>query len=406
MPAVLAWLDHSAAEQQRAREIIRFFSQPESRDELGLGGIRDALSDSLFPGTSVLLTRARYLFFIPWLYREGARRGHVGSKLTQWVEWNERQLIGALRKGGDLDGLIGVQAGAAIKILPSTIYWNTLRRFKILRREATPGEVVGLPQVTRSVDDATEFLGQSNAVWAPTIPPAPDGFFDLERCDFALTHDEATWLAERIVDAVPETLLQFLVERGSRGSAGAAYPWEDPDAVAATGRIRDALNEARRFALAMHGAALLYNVLLAERAETLGLSGHDGRRDAFAKRLDEWRGEVEKSDIGDWDLNGLWALLAERDRPVKSRTREFVTAWVNLAKQMNGHDLAGDEDAKELVRSRELYQKRSQARLRNDRLMRQWGGASGSWRLTFRWRVVARLLNDIAKGRETDRARP
>ena len=111
------------------------------------------------------------LFFIPWLYREGARRGHVGSKLTPWVEWNERQLIGALREGGDLDGLIGVQAGAAIKILPSTIYWNTLRRFKILRREATPGEVVGLPQVTRSVDDATEFLGQSNAVWAPTIPP-------------------------------------------------------------------------------------------------------------------------------------------------------------------------------------------------------------------------------------------
>ena len=30
---------------------LRMFSQPESRDELGLGQIRDALSDTLFPGT-------------------------------------------------------------------------------------------------------------------------------------------------------------------------------------------------------------------------------------------------------------------------------------------------------------------------------------------------------------------
>ena len=405
MPAILAWLDHSEAEQQRAREIIRFFSQPESRDELGLGGIRDALSNTLFPGTSVLLTRARYLLFVPWLYREGARRGHVGSKLTQWVEGNERHLIGALRNGGDLDGLIGIQVGAAVKILPSTIYWNTLRRFRILRREATPGQVVGLPQVTRPVEDATEFLGHSNAVWEPTTPSAPDGFFDLTRCDFALTYDEATWLAERIVDAVPGTLLQFLVERGSRSSAGAAYAWEDPDAVAATGRVRDALDEARRFALAMHGAALLYNILLAERAKKLGLSKHDGRRDQFATQLDEWCPEIEASDIGGWDLNGLWALVAERGRPVKDRTREFVAAWVNLAKRMNGHGLAENEDARALVQSRELYQKRSQARLRNDRLMRQWGGASGSGRITFRWPVVARLLNDIADGRENGRAR-
>ena len=70
-PAVLAWLDYSEADQRRAQEIVRMFSQPESRDELGLGQIRDALSDTLFPGTSVLLTRARYLLFVPWLYREG-----------------------------------------------------------------------------------------------------------------------------------------------------------------------------------------------------------------------------------------------------------------------------------------------------------------------------------------------
>lgn len=405
MPAVLAWLDHSEAEQRRAREIIKFFSQPESRDELGIGGIRDALSNTLFPGTSMLLTRARYLLFIPWLYREGARRGHVGPKLTQWVEWNERQLIGALRNGGDLEGLIGRFVGTAVRDLPSGIYWNTLRRFRILRRAVTPGQVVGLPQDTRQVDDATEFLGHSDAAWAPTLPPPPADFFDFERCDFALTRDEATWLAEQIVNAVPGTLLQFLVARRSRISDGSVYAWEDPDADAARGRVRDALDEARRFALAMHGAALLYNVLLAERAEKLGISRHDGRREEFATQLDEWRAELDDSDVDGWDLNGLWALVAARGNPASALTRSFVSDWVGLARGKPGSELAKDDEARELILKREHQHKRGQARLSNDRLMRQWGGASGSWRLTFRWRVVARLLNDMADGRENGRAR-
>jgi hypothetical protein len=45
-------------------------------------------------------------------------------------------------------------------------------------------------------------------------------------------------------------------------------------------------------------------------------------------------------------------------------------------------------------------QKRGQARLINDRLMGQWGGASGSGRLNFRWPVVRRILNEIVDGRE------
>ncbi|MCY3783918.1 MAG: DUF6361 family protein [Chloroflexi bacterium] len=404
MPAMLAWLDHSEAEQRRAREIIKFFMQPESRDELGIGGIRDALSNTLFPGTSMLLTRARYLLFIPWLYREGARRGHVGPKLTQWVEWNERQLIGALRNGGDLEGLIGRFAGADVRHLPSGIYWNTLRRFGILRREVTPGQIVGLPQHTRQTDDATEFLGHSNALWAPTLPPPPADFFDLERCDFALTRDEATWLAEQIVNAVPGTLLQFLVARRSRIADASAYAWEDPNIDGVTGRVRDALNEAHRFALAMHGAALLYNVLLAERAEKLGLSKFDGRREELVAELDAWRAELDGSDVGNWDLNGLWALVAARGNPASAVTRSFVTDWVGLARGKPGARLADDDDARQLIWKREQQHKRGQARLSNDRLMRQWGGASGSWRLTFRWRVVARLLNDMADGRENGRA--
>ena len=380
------------------------FLQRESRDELGLGRIRDALSDTLFPGTSFLLTRARYLLFVPWLYREGARRRHGGPKLTQWVEWNERRLIGALRSGDDLEGLIGRFAGAAVRILPSSIYWNTLRRFGILRHEGTEGQIAGLRQISSPQDDSTEFLEHSDAVWAPSIPSAPDDFFSLTSCNFALTHDEATWLAERIVDAVPDTLLQFLVMRGKRHSAS-PYAWEDPEADAAKGQVHDALDEARRFAVAMHGAALLYNLLLAERAEELSLSEHEGSRGRYTTRLDEWQREVQASVVGAWDLNRLWALVAEQGRPAALPTRSFVSAWVDLSRAGTSTRLAHDGSARELIRRREQQQKRGQARLSNDRLMRQWGGASGSDRLNFRWPVVRRILNEIVDGRENGRAR-
>ena len=65
----------------------------------------------------------------------------------------------------------------------------------------------------------------------------------------------------------------------------------------------------------MHGASLLYNVLLAERAESLGLTEHDGSRDRFADSLERWQEEIESSDIRGWDLGGLWALVAGQGRP-------------------------------------------------------------------------------------------
>lgn len=50
MPSTIAWLDLSREEQRRMREVINLFSQTESRDELGIGQVRDSFSDQLFRG--------------------------------------------------------------------------------------------------------------------------------------------------------------------------------------------------------------------------------------------------------------------------------------------------------------------------------------------------------------------
>jgi len=66
----LSWLDFSEAERRKMIEIVTLFNERDTRDELGLAIIRDGFADLFFPGTTTLQTRARYFFFVPWLYRQ------------------------------------------------------------------------------------------------------------------------------------------------------------------------------------------------------------------------------------------------------------------------------------------------------------------------------------------------
>ena len=69
MPSTLTWLDFSDAERKRALQVVELLGRPETRDELGLGAIRDAFANALFPGMSTVQRRARYFLFVPWTFR-------------------------------------------------------------------------------------------------------------------------------------------------------------------------------------------------------------------------------------------------------------------------------------------------------------------------------------------------
>jgi hypothetical protein len=66
--STFAWLDFSDRDRKRALDAVDLFREEDTRDELGLGVIRDALADRLFPGTSTIQTRVRYFLFVPWVF--------------------------------------------------------------------------------------------------------------------------------------------------------------------------------------------------------------------------------------------------------------------------------------------------------------------------------------------------
>lgn len=394
MNSTIAWLDTTAEEQRRARELIEFFTQQESRDELGIGQIRDAFSDMLFPGISVVQRRARYYLFVPWCYSRGRARGTSGATCRAKGETQERQLIAALKAANVAEsGLIGKFAGASVKALPSVIYWSGLRRFSILTHDTDLSHLGMFDEVP---DGATELAERTIGDWDPGLPEPPEGFPREMPSGFTLSAEEARWLAGRIMVSTDGTALAYLLERGHEIPEDVAAPWD----FIPPGDFEE-LRHARLFSVVMHGAALLYNLLVAERYEAHPEFTRIEQPVAhFRKALRDWhRNDVRphKRDLDSWDVKRMWALLNTQGLNPSPHTRTFVNAWISAVRDGRAAGAADDDQLRTLIRKREM-RKGAQSRLTNEKLLGMWSGGSGVGALTYRWGTTREIVNDIVRG--------
>lgn len=60
--ATIGWIDFSKNDKDRVGSILDMLRPEGMVDELGMGIIRDALANELFPGISTIQTRAKYFF--------------------------------------------------------------------------------------------------------------------------------------------------------------------------------------------------------------------------------------------------------------------------------------------------------------------------------------------------------
>lgn len=386
MASSLAWLDTSADEQNAVREVLALFTQPESRDELGIGQVRDVMSNTLFPGSSVIQTRARYFLFVPWCYQ-------VGGKNVANVE---RQLVETLRtKYGEQDGIIGRLVGPALKTLPSAIYWGGLGRYGILR---VPDALPGVPLLPETaIEQADELAERQRHVWDPTMPKAPAGFPHSVVGGMALTLEEASWLRERILQSAPGSLLAQLIESNNPPSRESQYPWHDPAVVEiATPETRALLDQAEALSAVAGSASALYSLMVAELYEEAGNTRAgvlDNRRDDFT----EYLGLVEELAplLQAWHQDEFWAFVRDENPRVSRATEHFVRSWHAL--MIRGRAALESDEARHLIRRREDYVKGAQSRFRNQKLLSQWGGVAGG-ALNFRWPLVKQIATDIHQG--------
>jgi len=398
MPSFISWVDYSATERQRMRQAVALFKESDTRDELGLGGIRDAIADVLFPGTSTIQTRLAYVLMVPWLYRqlEGERAVRAGN-----VEARGRQreiaLIGVLRETEDTRGLIGGRAGAALQRLPSSVYWFTLTRWGIFRHPWSLDEYhrrwdsLGQRRTKTLRTDDVGIVPDELVTWHPRLPEAPEDFPDA--ASFDLRYEDAIFLQDRIVDACEGSLLRHaILPDTAPPDLSQDAPWDAFAELPA--ELAGHLAVARRFAWLMQGAAFVYNVALAQLDR--------GREDLVAKTergLAAWADAAVREEVAEWNLEDLWSFCTGRVN-VTLKTRHFVTRWQELLRESGYRTIGGSRDAHRLVEEREeMLKGRARSRFRNQRARDLWGGSSGTGLMTYRWRTARTFLGDLSRGR-------
>jgi hypothetical protein len=153
----------------------------------------------------------------------------------------------------------------------------------------------------------------------------------------------------------------------------------------------------------MHGASLLYNLMLSEKAAQMqgaGESSWHARVESYSMMLGTWAEETPSHLFEDWDLSDLWILAQGRIHQstihnVKPHSRRFIETWRDTVLETRGQ-VQNDPTARALVRDRETRLKGAKSRFRNDGALMRWSGASGTAPLNFRWKpVVANHVRDL-----------
>ena len=290
----IGFIDFSKEERNKILSTLKLLGEQNALDELGIGVIRDAYADLLFPGISTLQTRAKYFVLIPYLFEEAliqAEHGklHSGREVQRWIQATEDKLVGTMvaNSAPGATGIIGSMAlkqKRSVKTKPSAIYWSGLRTFGILRNErfslstacaatmqtATRRNEVELKIDEDSFDDATA----TNAGDTLFLPIHPEYIVEKE-ATIELTYKEADFL-RTCIQRSPFTrgsLLAFLVKIQLVCSS-----FDDiPEDLLPNDLRRDYLL-AKEFARFIYGAHIRYNVIYS-----------NGMDDAVTAMFHQWR---------------------------------------------------------------------------------------------------------------------
>jgi len=247
--STLAWLDFNSAERERTQRVLAMFEEREARDELGLGGIRDSFSDHLFPGTSTIQTRLRYLFFVPWMYQFLAEKRTTAQDVALRARKMELNLTKPLLEAhGPEAGVFGRIAKEKLKRLPSSVYWAALRQYGICRysggREDFHRAFESLwRRRQRGREDGQGGAERLENSWHPKLPSPPGEF--PEEPTFLLTLEEAHFFRHCLEATWADSLLMYLAWHSK--PTNIEFPWEHPDYARFSDRHRELLDNARLF---------------------------------------------------------------------------------------------------------------------------------------------------------------
>jgi hypothetical protein len=414
----LGWIDFSPDDRNKVSNVLALLSEPGTLDELGIGQVRDAYSNALFPGISTIQTRAKYFITVPRIMRDyqdlPAARKHRYKGLQNYLKDREDEVARVLANAHQEDpeevtGIIGrtrIDSGGVDR-RPSVIYWNGLRSFGILNTSLSLADYCRQldregshsDEKTAELDEGSDdpdVIKNANLV---RLPDRNQNWMSADVLHLNLSNREATFLKEKLITTpgVAYTVLAQLFKHGMTEKAleidgqGKVTSFELLTELLVKSHKVDqrcvhAIQLANEFSLAMEGPHIRYNVLLAK------INGFDNRLQKLEDEYSQWKDKVGKMNLFQADCAERWlggdniAFMHLK----KSRASEFVR---NISTMMqNG---ASSETLDNRVQKQALDNKGSRSLLRKKLNKEVWVGIR---RLDYRWGTAKTILQDIQKG--------
>ncbi|MBE3934530.1 hypothetical protein HJ150_06900 [Vibrio parahaemolyticus] len=418
LKSMIGWVDFSSTERERVSQVLAMLKEQGTLDELGIGRVRDAFAEQLFPGFSTIQTRAKYLVTVPHIfhdYTELDTQTRRKTRLLDYVHEQEDLLAERLverHKDEKVEGVIGSESvskgGVARK--PSSVYWNAFRQFGIANTRQSLKEFCY--QYESSVNQPIHHAGgddDDDDVATPTslmqrVPVHESERHWLEEVEIQLTRDEADYLKQKFLNAraiehsVPcqlfrSSLLKDALDIDQEYVAGepehgwrleALYEWLKNKEVSQ--KCKETLRYALEFSQAMEGAHLRYNCLVAHQAN------NKDNLAKYEKQFEAWRQEYSQSRLFSDGYYQHWLIAAFPDGiKVNSKTEPFIAKWCQLVA-----DNTPVPQLDEFIKKRATANKGARSLLKKALPEKQ--GWVGMHKLEYRWPSAVQILRDIEQG--------
>lgn len=409
--AQIGWIDFSTADRRKMSQALSLIRPEGQLDELGIGRIRDGLSDLLFPGISTIQTRAKYFFIVPYILRDYlylSSKEKIKTSAFRYLEDREHEVKNRLRAkyaGQSNTGIIGITLKDSQRIVrqPSEIYWVGIQTFGCIDTGglAMGGFLKNLSQQNNNFDgrnkledtDDDRDAGIDNFNYIK-VPAQPVNW--LEGIDIVLTTAEATFLKNACINRANNKLEQSLLSALFQNPVlmtclndatnFAKFARTATSLPSISSVLKKHLILAHDFAEVIHGAHILYNHILQQNFFA------DDYDDQFLEQWHEWQQGLAQNMINFEGFN----IMELTDW--MSETRMFASKWWDYVRKNARFDKHSIIPLVQLIKARELVSKGKKARLQNnlqtnaDMQVGKWIGLKP---LEYRFANAKRIVQDI-----------
>lgn len=421
MTSKIGWIDFSPLHRERVKRFIELMEEDGVQDELGVGTIRDAMSNKLFPGFSTLHTRAKYFFITPYILLDRERKQRKSESGKDYfnrveIETNntiikfyesckerkEESYFGKFKKDG------------VLKRQPSEIYWNGITTLRLVNYDGTLDQLLRDKHSTieellscNQGDDTVKEQGENNKPRVVDAGSADGWIENITEKGLTLTSVEAQILRDRLIKHTPNSLPTELLTNDEVWEVYKAAAYKDKGNEQITNalinfvekayklveneELRTNLITAHDLSLFLYGPHIAYNLRLAEQVKAAESVIQELRDMGIV-----WLETLEQRMI---DYKRFNISNCMQDVNVKPTTRLFLKEVQQLVTQQEKwQDI--EPELCDLVEKQEERNKKTKSRffkLKNNRVVDE--NEKGAWvglgLINYRYTAALAVMKDV-----------